>query len=170
MRAFSQILHIFHTSSFMYFALIFSECMTIPSSEEVLKVCEHNFFRQKVVLLVIYLSNHGSSKSTIFMLIMAFDVLLTSFLSNQLEFFVSCNIKLFALCFDVFYFGIPKKWEPNHGTRDSGLMYGTGTRISGSIWSIFTSGLGPETLHLGSGALYVGARIQYFYVKIGTHT
>ena len=30
---------IFHTTSFMYFAFIFSESITITSSEETLKVC-----------------------------------------------------------------------------------------------------------------------------------
>ena len=56
------------------------------------------------VLLVIYLFNHDSSKSTIFMLNMVFDVLLNAvqFLSNKLESPVSCNIKLFALCFDMY--------------------------------------------------------------------
>ena len=68
----------FHTSSFMYFAFKFSECIMIASSDEDLKVCEHNFFQRKVVLLVIYLLNHDSSKSTIFMLNMAFDVLLSA--------------------------------------------------------------------------------------------
>ena len=68
---------IFHTSSFMYFAFIFSECITITSSEDSLKVCEHNFFQRKVVLLVICLVSHDSSKSTFFMLNMAFDVLLS---------------------------------------------------------------------------------------------
>ena len=62
-----------HISSFMYFAFIFSECITITSSKEALKVCEHNFFQRKVVLLVIYLFNHDSSKSTIFVLNMEFD-------------------------------------------------------------------------------------------------
>ena len=35
---------LFHTSSFMHFALIFSEFITITSSGEALKVWEHNFF------------------------------------------------------------------------------------------------------------------------------
>ena len=38
------------TSSFMYFAFILSERITITSSEEAeeaLKVCEHNFFQKK---------------------------------------------------------------------------------------------------------------------------
>ena len=97
---------LFYTSSFMYFTFIFSGCITITSSEEGLKVCEYNFFQRKVVLLVIYLFNHDSSKSTIFMLNMAFDVLLnTVFVKySELESFVSCNIKLFALCFDMYFF------------------------------------------------------------------
>ena len=59
-----------------------------------------------VVLIVIYLSNHDPSKSTIFMLNMAFDVLMsTAFIKyRKLESFVSCNIKLFALCFDMYFF------------------------------------------------------------------
>ena len=91
-------------SSFRYFAIIFSECITITSSEEGLKVCECNFFQRKVVLLVIYLFNHDSSKSTIFMLNMAFDVLLSAVFVkySKLESFVSCNIKHFALCFDMY--------------------------------------------------------------------
>ena len=35
-----------HTSPFMYFAFIFSECITITSSEEALKVWLHNFFQE----------------------------------------------------------------------------------------------------------------------------
>ena len=94
---------LFHTFSFMYFAFhplpcIFSECISITSSEEALKVCEHNFFQRKVVLLIIYLFNHDSFKPTIFtifLLNMSFEVLLSA---------VSCNIKLFALCFDRYFF------------------------------------------------------------------
>ena len=37
---------LFHTSSFMYSAFIFSECIMITSSKETLKVCEHNFFQE----------------------------------------------------------------------------------------------------------------------------
>ena len=97
---------LFHTSSFMYFTFIFSGCITITSSEEGLKVCEYNFFQRKVVLLVIYLFNHDSSKSTIFMLNMAFDVLLSAVFVkySKLESFVSCNVKLFALCFNMYFF------------------------------------------------------------------
>ena len=97
---------LFHTSSFMYFTLIFSGCITITSSEEGLKVCEYNFFQWKVILLVIYLCNCDSPKSTIFMLNMAFDVLLSAVFVkySKLESFVSCNIKLFALCFNMYFF------------------------------------------------------------------
>ena len=62
----------------LYFTFIFSECIKITSSKEGLQVCECSFFQWKVVLLVIYLFNHDSSKSTIFMLNMAFDVLLSA--------------------------------------------------------------------------------------------
>ena len=73
-----QVNKLFHTSSFMYFAFIFSECISLfTSSAEALKVCEHNLFQWKVVLLVIYLFNQDSSKSSFFMLNMAFDFLLS---------------------------------------------------------------------------------------------
>ena len=90
----------------MYFTFIFSGCITITSSEEGLKVCEYNFFQRKEVLLVIYPFNHDSFKSTIFMLNMAFDVLLSVVFVkySKLESFVSCNVKLFALCFDMYFF------------------------------------------------------------------
>ena len=39
-------LNLFHTSSFIYFAFIFSECIKTTSSEEALKVCKHNFFQE----------------------------------------------------------------------------------------------------------------------------
>ena len=69
-------------------------------------MCECNFFQLKVVLLVIDLFNHDSSKSAIFMLNMAFDVLMSAVFVkySELESFVSCNIKLFALCFDMYFF------------------------------------------------------------------
>ena len=52
------------------FSFIFSEYITssITSSEEALKMCEHNFFQEikrKVVLVVIYLLNYDSSKPTL---------------------------------------------------------------------------------------------------------
>ena len=47
------------------------------------------------MLVVIYLFNNYLSKSTFFVINMAFDPLLNAILSNKLEFFVSCNnIKL----------------------------------------------------------------------------
>ena len=72
---------LFHTSFFMYFSFIFSECIKIPSSAKALKVCDIIFFKKwkrKVVLLVMYLFNYDSSKSTFFMLNMAFNVLLVT--------------------------------------------------------------------------------------------
>ena len=62
----------------MYFAFIFSEYITITSSEEALKVCEHNSFQRKLVLLLIYLFNHDSSKLIFFMLNRTIDVLLST--------------------------------------------------------------------------------------------
>ena len=63
-------LQVYEKNSFTYplssTAFIFSECIIITSSEEALKI----------VLLVIYLLNHDSSKSTFFML-KAFDVVLS---------------------------------------------------------------------------------------------
>ena len=50
----------------MHFAFIFSERIRITLSEEAFKVCEQIFFL--VILLVIYLFNYDSSKSTSFML------------------------------------------------------------------------------------------------------
>ena len=41
-----QIKKLFRTSSFMYFAFILSEGITITSSEGALKVCKHNFFQE----------------------------------------------------------------------------------------------------------------------------
>ena len=56
-------------------------------------MCEYNFFRWKVIILVIYLFNQDSPKSTIFMLNMAFDVLLSAVFAkySKLESFVSCD-------------------------------------------------------------------------------
>ena len=90
---------LFHTPSFMRFDFIFSEYVTITSSKEALKVCEHIFFfwkcNRKVVLLVIYLFFYDSCKSTFFMLNysirFSWGFSWVQFLSNKLEFFVSCN-------------------------------------------------------------------------------
>ena len=89
---------LFYALSFIYFAFIFWECIHYYFFW---RVCEYNFFQRKVVLLVIYLFNHDSSKSTIFMLNMSF---LLSAVNIKLESFVSCNIRLFALCFDIYFF------------------------------------------------------------------
>ena len=105
---------LFHTCSFMYFAFIFSECITVTSSEEDLKVCEYNFFQRKVILLVIYLFSRDSSKSTIFMN-MAFYVFLSAVFVkySKLESFVSCNIKVFALYFDMYLFLLKAHYSPS---------------------------------------------------------
>ena len=99
----------FYTFSFMYFGFIFSECITIYFFG---RVCEYNFFQRKVVLLVIYLFNHDSSKPTIFMLNILFDVLLSAVFVT-LESFVSCNITLFALCFDVYFSLLKHNYAPS---------------------------------------------------------
>ena len=49
-------------------------------------------YKRKVVLLVIYLFNYGSSKSIFFMLNMISDVVLSTIFVNN--FLVSCNIKI----------------------------------------------------------------------------
>ena len=99
------------TSSFMDFALSFSEYITIPSSEEALKMCQHNFFqemKQKVVLLAIYLFNYDSAKSTLFIGI--WHSLEYSFCQiNENSSFLAIlrdykNILLFALCFEMYFF------------------------------------------------------------------
>ena len=91
---------------FHVFCFFFQECITIISSEEDLKVCEYNFFQRNIVLLVIYLFSHDSSKSTVFILNVAFDVILSAVFVkySKLESFVSCNIKFLALSFDMYFF------------------------------------------------------------------
>ena len=46
---------VFRTSSFIYFAFIFSEFIMITSSREGLKVCEHNLFQEKISVKECYL-------------------------------------------------------------------------------------------------------------------
>ena len=48
-------------------------------------------YKQKVVLIVIYLFNYASSKSTFFMLNMGFDVELGRFFVKQIGILCSCN-------------------------------------------------------------------------------
>ena len=90
---------LFHTSSFMYFPFILSECDALFLPNRFPKCTSTVSFgknKRKVVLLVIYLYNYNSFKSTFFMLNMVF-------FSSKLEFFVSLNIKItrtsfFRLC------------------------------------------------------------------------
>ena len=65
---------------------------------------EHNFFQWKVVLLLIYCSItiYLSQLSPCWVWHLTF--FWEQFLSNKLESFVSCNIKHFALCFDMYFF------------------------------------------------------------------
>ena len=103
------------TLSHILFHVFYLHLLTINSSEEDLKACEYNFFQWKVVLLVIYLFNHDSSKSTIFMLNMAFDVLLRAVFVKygKLEPFVPCNVKLFALYFNMYFFLLKANYSPS---------------------------------------------------------
>ena len=89
------LLHIFFHVFYLHFLRMYHDYFCRRG----LKVCKCNLFQRKVVLLVIYLF-------TIFMLNMAFDVLLNAVFVkySELESFVSCNIKLFALCFDMYFF------------------------------------------------------------------
>ena len=101
---------LYHTSSFMYFFIIFSQSIAITSSEDALKVCQRNFFQRKVVLLVFCMFSHDSSKPTSFMLNMAFDVLSSTVFVKEignlcfLQYKDYSNILLVALCFDMFLF------------------------------------------------------------------
>ena len=94
----------------MYFAFIVSECIPITSSEEALRVWEHNFFQRKVVSLVIYLFDHDLSKSIFFMMNIAFDIFLSSVFVKEiwnlhfLQYKDYKNIFLFALYLDTYFF------------------------------------------------------------------
>ena len=80
---------------FPAFCLHFLRFITITSSKEALKVCEHNFFQRKVVLLVVIcLFNHDSWRQIFSCCIWDLTFFWVQFLSNKLESFVSCNIKL----------------------------------------------------------------------------
>ena len=94
----------------MYFAFIFSEHITITSSEEVFKSVRAKFFSEKNeqrVLLVTYLLNYDSSKSTSFMLNMAFGFVLSTVFVKQIG--IYCNTlqrlqkrsSFLSLCFDM---------------------------------------------------------------------
>ena len=110
-----------HILSFIYFSFIFSEYITISSSEGALKVWEHNFF------LKIQAESSVTCNLSVRLWFIQINFLhpelwhLTfswiQFLSNKLEFFVSCNnIKIkrtfsfllwILICFDM-YFSIKK--------------------------------------------------------------
>ena len=92
------------------FCLKFFRIYHIMSSEEALKMSQHNFFpeiKRKVMLLVIYLFNYDSSKSTLFTWHFTFSGV--QFLSNKWEFFVPCNTQRlqehpsFFLCFEMYF-------------------------------------------------------------------
>ena len=72
---------ILNKSSFVYLDFIFSERITITPSEEVLKVLRALFwfrkYKRKVSLLLSYLLSCDSSKSTFFILNMAFEFVLS---------------------------------------------------------------------------------------------
>ena len=70
----SEILGSLPFKTFSSILRMFLKKINLCSSTE---MCQYNFFQRKVVLIVICLFNHDSSKSTIFMLNMAFDVLLS---------------------------------------------------------------------------------------------
>ena len=83
-------------------------------------------YKQKVVLLVIYLFHYDSSKSTFFMLNMAFDVVLSTVLTNKLQFLKrkDCkNILLFAqpVCFDLHLFN-KKLIFHHHGDNSNSVL------------------------------------------------
>ena len=60
------------------------------------------FLSAESSILPIYLFNLDSSNSLCWIWHLTFSWV--QFLSNQLDSFVSCNIKLFALCFDMYFF------------------------------------------------------------------
>ena len=90
--------NLFQTSSFMYFALFSQNASQMRLLKRLWKcaskILSFRKYKQKVVLLALYLSNYDSFKPTFFMLNMASDVALVRVLSNKLEFFVSCNTKI----------------------------------------------------------------------------
>ena len=90
--------NIFLTSSFMYSASIFQERITITSSERAFKVCEQNFFQQKVVLLVINLFSYDSSKLTSFMLNICLEYGFCQVNWDLLQYKDYKNILLFSAC------------------------------------------------------------------------
>ena len=86
---------LFHTSSFMHFALIFSEYTRSLFPKRLWKCASTVSSRKYKWKVVIYLFNYDSSKSFFFMLNMAFDVLLST---------VSCNTKITRTSCSVFWY------------------------------------------------------------------
>ena len=117
----------------MHFAFTFSEYSRPIFPKRLWNWARTISFRKykwKVVLLVIYLFNYDSYKSTLFMFIMAFYVLLLTFwvqfLLYKLEFFVSCNsiitsTSFFLLC--VFWCKFFKKVIVLHHGDNNFLFY-----------------------------------------------
>ena len=69
-----------HTSLLMYFAFILWEYITITSSEEALKMCEHYYYQEiKRKVVLIYLLSYDSCKSTLFKWNLTFSSLDYSF-------------------------------------------------------------------------------------------
>ena len=89
---------LFHLSSFMYFAFPFSQNVSrllLPKRPwKCVSTISFKKYKRKVVLLAIYLFIYDSSRSTFFMLNRTFEFSWVQFLSNKLEFFVSCNINI----------------------------------------------------------------------------
>ena len=66
------------------------------------------------MLLVIYLFNYDLSKSTFFMLNIGFDFSWENVLSNELEFFAPCSIKIARTAFFLFCVLVCTfLWKPN---------------------------------------------------------
>ena len=70
----------FHTFSFLHFAFIFSEYTRFFISKRLWKCASTISFRKHKRKVVIYLFNYDSYKSIFLIFILAFDVLLSTFL------------------------------------------------------------------------------------------
>ena len=89
--------NLFQTSSFMYFALFSQNASQMRLLKRLWKcaskILSFRKYKQKVVLLALYLSNCDSFKPTFFMLNMASDVALVRILSNS-SFLTKINTKI----------------------------------------------------------------------------
>ena len=95
---------LFHTSSSIYFAFIFSEWITITSFEEALKVCELNFFHKIQAKSSVTLFNYDPSNSIFFMLNMAFDFVLSTVFVNEM---IILRFLKYQDYNDILLFGLP---------------------------------------------------------------